>query len=134
MVLAEQEKITRQLLTPISISSSGGMTSLETDGLNEWFWSSSSGLLNLQNLSGSDTRVVVAGLVDALNSGNLTISGPCKLEIKISQQAENFRCEFVLPKKGAQLTFASDNQRTDDMDPRDLRFRVVNLEIVEVQP
>ena len=134
MALAEQEKIKRQLLTPISISPSGGMTSLETDGLNEWFWSSSSGLLNIQNLSGSDTRVVVAGSVDALNSGNLAISGPCKLEIKISQQAENFRCEFVVPKKGAQLTFVSDNQRTDDMDPRDLRFRVVNLEVIEVQP
>ena len=134
MALAEQEKIKRQLLTPISISPSGGMTSLETDGLNEWFWSSSSGLLNIQNLSGSDTRVMVSGSVDALNSGNLAISGPCKLEIKISQQAENFRCEFVVPKKGAQLTFVSDNQRTDDMDPRDLRFRVVNLEVIEVQP
>ena len=134
MALEEQEKIKRQLLTPISISPSGGLSSLETDGLNDWFWSSSSGLLNIQNYSGTDTRVVITGSVDALNSGNLTISGPCKLEITVSQQAENFRCDFVVPKNGAQLTFMSNNHKTDDRDPRDLRFRIVNLKVVEVQP
>ena len=134
MALEEQEKIKRQLLTPISISPSGGLSSLETDGLNDWFWSSSSGLLNIQNYSGTDTRVVITGSVDALNSGNLTISGPCKLEITVSQQAENFRCDFVVPKNGARLTFMSNNPKTDDRDPRDLRFRIVNLKVVEVQP
>ena len=134
MTLENQEEIRRQLLTPISYSPSGGMSALETDGLNNWFWSSSSGLLNIQNHSGTDTRVEITGSIDALNTGNLTISGPCKLEIKISQQAKSFRCDFVVPKNGAQLTFMSDNIRTDDMDPRDLRFRVVNLNVIEVQP
>jgi hypothetical protein len=134
MTLEEQKEIKNQVLTPVSISPSGGMSPLETDGLNDWFWSSSSGILNIQNHSGTDTRVVITGSVDALNSGNLNISGPCKLKIKISQQAEDFRCDFVVPKNGAQLTFTSDNLRTDDRDPRDLRFRLVNLQVVEVQP
>ena len=134
MTLEEQDEIKRQLLTQISVSPSGGMSILETDGLNEWFWSSSSGILNIQNSSGTDTQIVITGSIDALNSGNLNISGPCKLKIEISQQAENFRCNFILPKSGAQLTFASNNQRTEDGDPRDLRFRVVNLKVVEVKP
>jgi len=134
IALEEQREIREQVLTPISISPSGGMSSLETDGLNEWFWSSSSGLLNIQNYSGTDTRVVVTGSVDALNSGNLKVDGMCKLEIKVSQRAENFRCDLVVPKNGAQLIFSSDNPRTDDRDPRDLRFRLVNLKVVGVQP
>jgi len=134
IALEEQKDIREQVLTPISISPSGGMSSLETDGLNEWFWSSSSGLLNFQNYSGTDTRVVVTGSIDAFNSGNLTIAGACKLQFKVSQRAEDFRCDFVVPRNGAQLTFASDNQEMDDTDPRDLRFRVVNLKVIEVQP
>jgi len=134
MTLEQQNEVRDQVLTPISISPSGGMSSLETDGLNDWFWSSSSGFLNVQNHSGSDTRVVITGSVDALNSGNLTINGMCKFEIKISQQAKTFRCDFVVPKNGTQLTFTSDNQKTDDRDPRDLRFRLINLKVVEVQP
>jgi len=134
ITLEDQEEIRGQLLTPISLSPSGGLSSLETDGLNDWFWSSSSGLLNIQNHSGTGVHVVITGSVDALNSGNLTIDGVCKLEIKVSQRAENFRCDFVVPKSGAQLTFTSDNLRTDDRDPRDLRFRVVNLKVAEVQP
>jgi phosphoglycerol transferase len=134
MTLEEQKEIKNQVLTPVSISPSGGMSPLETDGLNDWFWSSSSGILNIQNYSGTDTRVVITGSVDALNSGNLALDGACKLQIKVSQQAEDFRCDFVVPKNGAQLTFSSDNLRTDDRDPRDLRFRLVNLQVVEVQP
>jgi hypothetical protein len=134
MTLENQAEVKRQLLIPISFSPSGGMSSRETDGLNEWFWSSSSGLLNFQNYSGTDTRVVVSGSIDAFNSGNLTINGACKLQFKVSQRAEDFRCEFVVPRNGAQLTFESDNQETDDTDPRDLRFRVVNLKVIEVQP
>jgi len=134
MTLEQQNEVRDQVLTPISISPSGGMSSLETDGLNDWFWSSSSGFLNVENHSGSDTRVVITGSVDALNSGNLTINGMCKFEIKISQQAKTFRCDFVVPKNGTQLTFTSDNQKTDDRDPRDLRFRLINLKVVEVQP
>ena len=128
-----QGEIRRQLLTPISYSPSGGMSALETDGLNSWFWSSSSGLLNFQNHSGSDTHVEVTGSIDALNPGSLTISDPCKLEIKISQQARNFRCHFTVPKNGTQLRFMSDNLKIDDGDPRDLRFRVVDLKVIEVQ-
>jgi hypothetical protein len=134
MTRENQETIRRQLLSPISYAPSGGMSPLETDGRDEWFWSSTSGLLNIQNHSEYGTRVLVTGSIDALNSGNLTISGPCKLEINISQQAENFRCDFVVPKRGAQLLFSSNNQETEDKDPRDLRFRIVNLEVVEVQP
>jgi hypothetical protein len=134
MALEEQKDIRGQVLTPISISPSGGMSSVETDGQNDWFWSSSSGLLNVQNHSGTDTRIVMTGSVDALNSGNLTVDGMCKLEIKVSQRAENFRCDFVVPKNGAQLIFTSNNPMTDDRDPRDLRFRLVNLKVVEVQP
>jgi phosphoglycerol transferase len=133
MTLEEQQEIRNQVLTPVSISPSGGMSPLETDGLNDWFWSSSSGILNIQNYSGTDTRVVITGSVDALNSGDLALDGACKLQIKVSQQAEDFRCDFVIPKNGAQLTFSSNNQRTEDRDPRDLRFRVVNLKVVEVQ-
>ena len=134
MTIEDQIEIRRQLLTPIFISPSRGMSSLETDGQNEWFWSSTSGLLNFQNHSKTDIRVVVTGSIDALNSGNLTLDGPCELKIKISQQAKKFRCEFIIPKNGTHLMFTSDNQRTDDLDPRDLRFRIVNLKIVEVQP
>jgi phosphoglycerol transferase len=134
IALDEQKKIRGQVLTPISISPSGGMSSLETDGLNDWFWSSSSGLLDIQNYSGTDTRVLITGSVDALNSGNLTVDGMCKLQIKVSQRAENFQCNFVVPKNGAQLAFTSDNLSTEDRDPRDLRFRVVNLKVVQVQP
>jgi hypothetical protein len=134
MPLENQAEIKRQLLIPISLSPSGGMYPRETDGLDEWFWSSSSGLLNIQNHSGTDTRVVVSGSIDAFNSGNLTINGACELQFKVSQRAEDFRCEFVVPRNGAQMTFASDNQETDDTDPRDLRFRLVNLKVVEVQP
>jgi phosphoglycerol transferase len=134
MTLEEQKEIRNQVLTPVSISPSGGMSPLETDGLNDWIWSSSSGILNIQNYSGTDTRVVITGSVDALNSGNLALDGACKLQIRVSQQAEDFRCDFVVPKNGAQLTFTSDNLRTDDRDPRDLRFRLVNLQVVEVQP
>jgi hypothetical protein len=110
------------------------MSSLETDGQTSWFWSSSSGLLNIHNHSSTDTHIEITGSIDALNFGNLTISDPCKLEIKISEQAKSFRCDFVVPQNGAQLTFMSDNLGTDDKDPRDLRFRVVDLKIIEVQP
>lgn len=134
MAPQDQTKIRRQLLTPISISPSGGMSSLESDGLSEWFWSSSSGVFDVQNHSGDDIRIVVSGSVDSLNSGNLTINGACELEIKVSQLAEDFRCDFIVPRNGTKLKFASDNQKTDDSDPRDLRFRVVNLRITEVQP
>lgn len=134
MPLEDQEEIRRQLLTPISYSPLGGMSSLETDGQTSWFWSSSSGLLNIQNYSGTDIYVELTGSIDALNSGNLSINDPCKLEIKISQQAKSFRCDFIVPKNGAQLTFMSDNIGTDDGDPRDLRFRVIDLKVIEVQP
>ena len=130
MTLEEQKKIRDQLLTPISIYPSGGMSSLETDGLNDWFWSSSSGVLNIQNHAGTDTRVVITGSVDALNSGNLAIDGACKLLIRVSQQAEDFRCDFVVPNKGAELRFTSDNPITDDTDSRDLRFRLINLNVL----
>jgi hypothetical protein len=130
----DQEEIRRQLLTPVFYSPSGGMSSLETDGQTSWFWSSSSGLLNIHNHSSTDTHIEITGSIDALNFGNLTISDPCKLEIKISEQAKSFRCDFVVPQNGAQLTFMSDNLGTDDKDPRDLRFRVVDLKIIEVQP
>jgi phosphoglycerol transferase len=134
MSLEDQEEIRRQLLTPVFYSPSGGMSSLETDGQTSWFWSSSSGLLNIHNHSSTDTHIEITGSIDALNFGNLTISDPCKLEIKISEQAKSFRCDFVVPQNGAQLTFMSDNLGTDDKDPRDLRFRVVDLKIIEVQP
>ena len=133
MSLEDQAEIRRQLLSPIFYSPSGGMSTLETDGQTSWYWFSSSGLLNIQNHSGTDIHVEITGSIDALNSGNLTISDPCIIEIKISQQAKNFRCDFVVPQNGAQLTFMSDNLGTDDGDPRDLRFRVVDLKVIEVQ-
>lgn len=127
----EQRKIKYQLLTPVSYSPAEGMSSIESDGATKFIWSSSSGRLDIQNFSRTDAHVVLTGAVEAVSAGNISIDGPCKLKMVISPEPKIFRCEFEVPKAGTQIIFTSDNSKIDDSDPRDLRFRLVDLQFTE---
>jgi hypothetical protein len=125
------EKKRYQLLTPVSYFPAEGMSFLESDGQNKWIWSSSLGKLDIKSFSSSNTKVRLTGTIEAVSNGNIVINDACELSMKISSQATNFICELDVPKNGTQLTFTSDNSKIDDSDPRDLRFRLVNLQFAE---
>jgi phosphoglycerol transferase len=127
----DQRKIKYQLLTPVSFSPGEGMSSLESNGATKWIWSSSTGKLDIQNFSRTNAHVVLTGTIEAVSNGNISIAGACKLKMVISPERKTFRCEFEVPKNGTQLTFTSDNLKIDDSDPRDLRFRLVDLQFTE---
>ena len=127
----DQQRIRFQLLTPVSYSPAEGMSFLESDGQNKWIWSSSFGKLDIKSFSSSNTKVRLTGTIEAVSNGNIVINDACELTMKISSQATNFSCELDVPKNGTQLTFTSDNSKIDDSDPRDLRFRLVNLQFAE---
>ena len=102
-----------------------------------WRWCSSRGELDLYNTSQRDRKVrMEMSLSTAYEQpSNLTIRGRIySAQMSINVEPRPFTITLTVPPGHNVLEFVSDAERVKaPNDPRDLRFRVDNFRLVEVE-
>lgn len=125
-----EDRLRRSILTPIVASFGAGFSEAESDGTRSWRWAGKSGQINFLNLSRRRERVEVSLTVELRGEGSLLLPEACSVRPLEDPLLIRAQCTIVVAKSGASLRLETTLQSIDDDDPRDLRFRVLELELM----
>ena len=135
----EQELVIKEdlALNPMLLSWRNGFSNEEISPEMTWRWCSSRGELDIYNTSKRDRKVVLEmALATAYEQqSNLTIRGSVYSDqLKINVHPRPYTMTLTLPPGHNVLEFVSDAERVKaPNDPRDMRFRVDNFRLRDVE-
>lgn len=120
----------RSVLVPVLATFGSGFSQLESDGTRSWRWAGKTARVDLLNLSRSPKKIQLSTTIELRGEGRPIVPDGCSSERL--REALVFRtvCIVDVPRAGAHLDFASTLGPIDDDDPRDLRYRVLDLELM----
>lgn len=116
-----------ELVSPITTELGSGFWPEETDGHISWHWAGTYGFLHLRNLARREATVEIKFEIELRKTGQLTFDRPCRVSPANVQNVYSVSCKVQVPITGATIRISSTVGPIDDDDPRDLRFRILNI-------
>jgi len=120
----------RSVLAPVLASFGSGFSQLESDGTRSWRWAGKTARVELLNLSRSPKKIQLSTTIELRGEGRPIVPASCSSERLRESLVFRTVCIIDVPRAGAHLDIASTLGPIDDDDPRDLRYRVLDLELM----